>query len=574
MGLLKKIFTLLSKVTTKETDSNIGQVDNTSDCSVDNSVEETKNDSDSNNSDRFLDDGVEEIKNDSDSNIKKVNSYYVPPKGDVTKRKSFIQYLVHRGKELDFFAIDFETTGLDRENDRIVEIGLVRFSGNTVISEFSTLVKPGMAMPKEATAINHITDSMLKKAPREKLALIKMLEFIDKESTDDILLCAHNASFDVAFLTNALERYGFSLNFSYIDTYKNSRKIIPGLKDYKLATVAKHFGVINDDPHRAAGDAKVSGLILSHLIQRSIVNQQIQKEKTSPRVEEQAVCAFIYLALNEAGKDLSLLRFYRNSSNYVVVEYIYTLFKFKFAKQGRYVILPTNAAIASGLPTEDATMSEGGADDMRTYFNAPSDLQVINEFIIESYDRAYEKFLNYKEYCSTLPYYENDISNYCNLGLQLNHEMAQLLVESAKDMKSISQIKLKLKPSFDERLLKVNINPCHNRVPLTKIRNLDDWNTGIHDGYSFWEQGEKYRKSGDIKKAIDYFDEARFNGFCVPDLYKSYAMAFHITLDYDNEIDILNEGIERLEKRNEQTGQLITRRNKAIKLLIKQRERE
>ncbi|MDK6295492.1 hypothetical protein QP103_03800 [Gardnerella swidsinskii] len=51
-------------------------------------------------------------------------------------------------------------------------------------------------------------------------------------------------------------------------------------------------------------------------------------------------------------------------------------------------------------------------------------------------------------------------------------------------------------------------------------------------------------------------------------------MAFHKTKDYDNEIDILNEGIKRLAKLNMKTSQLITRRNNAIKALIKQRERK
>ena len=285
----------------------------------------------------------------------------------VIKEKYSVIDFIRRNQGQDFFAIDLETTGLSAENDKIVEIGIVRFSGNTVIDEFNTLINPGIQMPKRATAVNHITDEMLKEAQTEKIALQNMLEFLNRKPINNIVFCAHNADFDISFLTSALKRQGFSLKFSYVDTCRESRKIVLGLTNYKLETVAENFNITNERAHRAKEDAKVCGLILGHLVQQTLAEQDAQKEenkikrqKTTPHEDEQMVCAFIFLLLNEAEKDLSLLRFYRNSSNYVDVDYLYTLFKFKFAKKGKYVILPADVAIASGLPTEEATMSEGG----------------------------------------------------------------------------------------------------------------------------------------------------------------------------------------------------------------------
>lgn len=90
------------------------------------------------------------------------------------------------------------------------------------------------------------------------------------------------------------------------------------------------------------------------------------------------------------------------------------------------------------------------------------------------------------------------------------------------------------------------INAIHNRVPLKEIKNLNNWERGFDKGYPFYEEGNKERKSGNILRAIELFDKARFNGYNAPALYSSYAMAYRKLKDYDNEIAILDEAIERM----------------------------
>lgn len=104
--------------------------------------------------------------------------------------------------------------------------------------------------------------------------------------------------------------------------------------------------------------------------------------------------------------------------------------------------------------------------------------------------------------------------------------------------------------------------------------NLNNWDKGFDKGYPFWEQGEEYRKSGKFEEAINLYDKARFYGYCAPVLFESYAMAFHKLKDYDNEIDILDEGIEREGKQGINISRMMTRRNNSIKMLLKQREKE
>lgn len=121
----------------------------------------------------------------------------------------------------------------------------------------------------------------------------------------------------------------------------------------------------------------------------------------------------------------------------------------------------------------------------------------------------------------------------------------------------------------------IGINPINSRVPLSQIRNKNDWEKGFDDGFKYWEQGDAERKKGNIEEGIRLFDKARYNGYFAPALYESYAMAYRKLKDFDNEIDILTEGIERYRDENGANVQIIVkleeRRNKAIANLQKRK---
>ncbi|POZ56557.1 hypothetical protein LYSIN_01340 [Lysinibacillus sphaericus] len=114
------------------------------------------------------------------------------------------------------------------------------------------------------------------------------------------------------------------------------------------------------------------------------------------------------------------------------------------------------------------------------------------------------------------------------------------------------------------------INAIHNRVSLKEIKNQNNWEKGFDKGYPLYEKGDIERKSGNILGAIELFDKARFNGYNAPALYSSYAMAYRKIKDYDNEIAILDEAIERMksEQGNNETRimEFNERRKKAIAL--------
>ncbi|KEK25324.1 DNA polymerase III subunit epsilon [Bacillus gaemokensis] len=137
-----------------------------------------------------------------------------------------------------------------------------------------------------------------------------------------------------------------------------------------------------------------------------------------------------------------------------------------------------------------------------------------------------------------------------------------------------------LKEQYGDVVVKKNesssINPVHSRVPLSEIKNLHNWDRGFDEGMPYWEKGDKERKAGNLEKAIELFDKARYNGYNVPALYTSYAMAFRKLKDYDNEIAIIDECIERLRAEKINVNQNIIigirdRRAKALELKQKQK---
>mgnify|MGYP002626295360 CR=1 FL=1 len=166
-----------------------------------------------------------------------------------------------------YIAFDTETTGFSFTNDRIIELGAVLFENGKITKRFGTLVNAKINISPEVSLINHITNDMISSAPSEKEAYEKFIEFLDDALDGNTIICAHNAKFDMGFLTETFKRLGISANIKYIDTLYLSRKLVKGLYNYKQDTVAKHFGIINKESHRAVTDAETCGKILWNLLQ-------------------------------------------------------------------------------------------------------------------------------------------------------------------------------------------------------------------------------------------------------------------------------------------------------------------
>lgn len=71
-----------------------------------------------------------------------------------------IHQLLHLTRPM--FWIDTETTGVDTQRDRIVEVGFEQWTAEGMVKEWRSLVNPGMPIPADATKVHGITDAMVK----------------------------------------------------------------------------------------------------------------------------------------------------------------------------------------------------------------------------------------------------------------------------------------------------------------------------------------------------------------------------------------------------------------------------
>ena len=170
-----------------------------------------------------------------------------------------------------FIAFDLETTGTVPGVDQIVEIGAVRFNNGVVESVFSTLVDPQKLIPPGATAVNGITDDMVRGKPRIETLLSSFSEFCE-----DSILVAHNAPFDAGFLTMDVKKFEAPAPRGVIiDTLTISRKVFPGLPNYKLGTLVQHLKITSAGFHRAEEDATYCGQVFIEMMKRISIGGKV-----------------------------------------------------------------------------------------------------------------------------------------------------------------------------------------------------------------------------------------------------------------------------------------------------------
>lgn len=163
-----------------------------------------------------------------------------------------------------FIAFDLETTGTVAGVDQIVEIGAVRFIDGHVDAVFSTLIDPLRPIPPAASAVNKITDDMVKGKPLIQDILPAFAEFC----AGDIIV-AHNASFDAQFLTADVKKHETAAPTGVIiDTLPISRKVFVGLSNYKLGTLVQYLKIPTSQFHRAEEDASYCGKLFIEMVSR------------------------------------------------------------------------------------------------------------------------------------------------------------------------------------------------------------------------------------------------------------------------------------------------------------------
>ncbi len=163
----------------------------------------------------------------------------------------------------DFVAFDLETTGIQPETDAVVEIGAVKFVNGLPQPPFSTLVDPQRPIPEDAIAVHGIRNEEVKGQPLLRDLLPKLADYCG-----DLPMVAHNGRFDFKFLEAATKREKVPAPSGLLlDTFSLAKKVFPGMINYRLETLTKHFGFPNTVFHRACEDAEYCGKVFLRILE-------------------------------------------------------------------------------------------------------------------------------------------------------------------------------------------------------------------------------------------------------------------------------------------------------------------
>jgi DNA polymerase III subunit epsilon len=170
-------------------------------------------------------------------------------------------------QDVTFVVVDLETTGGAPADAGITEIGAVKVRGGELIGQFQSLVNPGAPIPPFVASLTGITDALVAGAPRLAAILPAFLEFLG-----DAVLVAHNAPYDVGFLTAACRLHDYPWPGPVVvDTARLARVALhrEEVRNCKLGTLAAHFRATVTPNHRAFDDASATADVLHALIGRA-----------------------------------------------------------------------------------------------------------------------------------------------------------------------------------------------------------------------------------------------------------------------------------------------------------------
>lgn len=154
--------------------------------------------------------------------------------------------------------IDIESTGLDKEKDRIIELAICIMTPDLPIEKFTFSFNPGIPIPPEATAIHGISDA----------DVCDLQSFKDFAKSIHDMLCEcdiagyNSNAFDVPMLYFELLRAGI------VWDYSKSRMIDVGnifkIKEERTLSAAVKFytGAEHTDAHGAESDAMATYNVL------------------------------------------------------------------------------------------------------------------------------------------------------------------------------------------------------------------------------------------------------------------------------------------------------------------------
>lgn len=156
-----------------------------------------------------------------------------------------------------YTVIDFETTGLNPEEDQIIEIGAVKYREDGVnLGKLHTMVKlnAGQKLPKFISNLTGIDEDDLTGGQMELTAISSLMRFMEGTT-----VIAHNATFELAFINMRCKKYLHDVMYepAFFCTRAISKLVNPK-ESARLEHLAKRYNIKINNHHRAIDDAEAT----------------------------------------------------------------------------------------------------------------------------------------------------------------------------------------------------------------------------------------------------------------------------------------------------------------------------
>ncbi len=161
-----------------------------------------------------------------------------------------------------FVCVDCESTGLDPEKDRLIEVAAVRFTFDQILQKYETLVDPECPIPQVSQDIHKISSEMLQGKPKVAEILPNLLKMIDGH-----ILVGHGIGFDIALLAAEAKRHQIPTKIEqqpFIDTLRMAR-LYGESPVNSLEKLREHFNIEAQGAHRAMSDVIVNIEVFKYL---------------------------------------------------------------------------------------------------------------------------------------------------------------------------------------------------------------------------------------------------------------------------------------------------------------------
>jgi DNA polymerase III subunit epsilon len=178
-----------------------------------------------------------------------------------------------------FICLDCETTGLDPENDRIIEVAAVKFTFEQTIGTYESLIDPEIPITEVSQEIHHISNEMVKGKPKIQEVLPDLIKFIGRG-----IIVGHGIKLDVSFVEAAAKRHNIPCalsSYPSIDTLRMAR-LYGESPINSLEKLREHFNIAAEGAHRAMNDVVVNIEVFKFLSNNFKTTEQLLERLKRP----------------------------------------------------------------------------------------------------------------------------------------------------------------------------------------------------------------------------------------------------------------------------------------------------